>query len=235
MHSIVDMPSQNMGQLKDRLDRVRKEVRAALLAAGRSEKETTIVAVSKKQPASSIEALFKAGQKDFGENYVQEAVEKIQQLSHLEGIEWHFIGPIQSNKTSLLAQHFNWVQSVDRVKIIKRLSEQRPADMPALNICLQINISNEASKSGASIEDLPSLVAAINECPNLVLRGFMAIPEKGQASLSFAKMDQLFKQYQVDIPTMDTLSMGMSGDMAQAIEHGTTMVRIGTAIFGARN
>ena len=224
-----------MNHIKDNLGKVEQQIANTCQLCSRDPSSVSLLAVSKTKPASDVELAFQAGQTRFGENYVQEAVEKIGQLSHLEGIEWHFIGPIQSNKTSLLAQHFSWVQSVDRVKIIKRLSEQRPADMPALNICLQINISNEASKSGASIEDLPSLVAAISECPNLVLRGFMAIPEKGQASLSFAKMDQLFKQYQVDIPTMDTLSMGMSGDMVQAIEYGTTMVRIGTAIFGARN
>ena len=150
-----------MNHIKDNLGKVEQQIANTCQLCSRDPSSVSLLAVSKTKPASDVELAFQAGQTRFGENYVQEAVEKIQQLSHLEGIEWHFIGPIQSNKTSLLAQHFNWVQSVDRVKIIKRLSEQRPADMPALNICLQINISNEASKSGASIEDLPSLVAAI--------------------------------------------------------------------------
>ena len=237
MHSIVDMPSRNMGQLKDRLDRVRKEVRAALLAAGRSEEETMIVAVSKKQPASSIEALFKAGQKDFGENYVQDAVDKIDELKKL-GLRWHFIGQIQSNKTRIIAECFQWVHTVDRIKIAARLNEQRPAHAPPLKVCIQVNQSREPQKGGVDESKISDLAHAVMEMPALKLRGLMTMPllsSKIKDTASFFEHLRVLKQRLAEEGvSLDTLSMGMSADMNLAIAHGATIVRIGTAIFGPR-
>ena len=237
MHSIVDTPSQNMGQLKDRLDRVRKEVRAALLAAGRSEKETTIVAVSKKQPASSIEALFKAGQKDFGENYVQDAVDKIDELKKLD-LRWHFIGQIQSNKTRIIAECFHWVHTVDRIKIAARLNEQRPAHAPPLKVCIQVNQSREPQKGGVDESKISDLAHAVMEMPARKLRGLMTMPllsSKTKDTASFFEHLRVLKQRLAEEGvSLDTLSMGMSADMNLAIAHGATIVRIGTAIFGPR-
>lgn len=224
-----------MSNIKDNLGKVEQQIKNACLKSNICPSSVDLLAVSKTKPASDVELAYQAGQRLFGENYVQEAVEKISTLHSLTDIAWHFIGPIQSNKTKLIAEHFHWVQSVDRIKIMQRLNEQRPPELGKLNICLQINISGEESKSGAELNQLPALIQASKACPNLVLRGFMAIPEKGDANLSFEKMHQLFKQYQLEIPTIDTLSMGMSADMEQAIHHGSTMVRIGTAVFGSRN
>ncbi|GLX85191.1 YggS family pyridoxal phosphate enzyme [Thalassotalea loyana] len=224
-----------MSNIKDNLGKVEQQIKNACQINQKSPTRVQLLAVSKTKPASDVESAYNAGQRLFGENYVQEAVDKINELDHLDEIQWYFIGPIQSNKTKLIAEHFDWVQSVDRVKILQRLNEQRPSEKGKLNVCLQVNISDEASKSGATLAELPALIDTIKQCENLVLRGFMAIPEKGNPSLSFEKMDQLFTQYQAQIPTIDTLSMGMSGDMELAIANGSTMVRIGTAIFGARH
>lgn len=224
-----------MSNIKDNLGKVEQQIKNACQINQKSPTSVQLLAVSKTKPASDVESAYNAGQRLFGENYVQEAVDKINELEHLDEIQWYFIGPIQSNKTKLIAEHFDWVQSVDRVKILQRLNEQRPSEKGKLNVCLQVNISDEASKSGATLAELPALIDSIKQCENLVLRGFMAIPEKGNPSLSFEKMDQLFTQYQAQIPTIDTLSMGMSGDMELAIANGSTMVRIGTAIFGARH
>jgi len=201
----------------------------------------TLLAVSKTKPASAVEQAYLGGQRDFGENYLQEAIEKITQLSHLSGIHWHFIGPIQSNKTKQIAQHFNWVHSVDRAKIALRLNDhlndsnqQNYCQDTSLNICLQVNISEEASKSGIMADQLFSLAEVVDNCDKLTLRGLMAIPEKNAGTASYEKMQHLFKKLQAQYPTVDTLSMGMSDDLEMAIVHGSTMVRIGTAIFGKR-
>jgi len=194
-----------------------------------------LLAVSKTKPASDLREAFSAGLRDFGENYLQEALGKQTELSDLPLI-WHFIGPIQSNKTRAIAENFAWVHSVDRLKIAQRLSEQRPADLPPLNICIQVNVSGEASKSGCTPEDLPALAQAISALPNLRLRGLMAIPEPTEDSdeqnAAFAAVRTL--QDQLNLP-LDTLSMGMSHDLEAAIAQGATWVRIGTALFGARN
>jgi pyridoxal phosphate enzyme (YggS family) len=182
-------------------------------------------------------AAYEAGQHDFGENYVQEAVDKIQALAHLP-ITWHLIGALQSNKTAEVAQHFAWVHSVDRLKIAQRLSQQRPSSLPPLQICLQVNIDNQDTKSGCQVEELPNLVTAILTLPNIVLRGLMIIPQ-AQNYPAFTQLAQLRQQLLATIPALnaqvfDTLSMGMSDDLEQAIQAGSTMVRVGTAIFGQR-
>jgi pyridoxal phosphate enzyme (YggS family) len=198
-----------------------------------------LLAVSKTKPVSAIEDAYAQGQRLFGENYVQEAADKSQQLAHLTDIEWHFIGPIQSNKTRIVAETMDWVHTLDRAKIAVRLNEQRPSDRSPLNVCIQVNISGEDSKSGISLAELPDVVEIVSKQPNLRLRGLMAIPAP-QTSLSdqLATYQPLYQAYQAlaeQITTVDTLSIGMSGDMEAAIASGSTMVRIGTAIFGARN
>lgn len=198
-----------------------------------------LLAVSKTKPVSAIEDAYAQGQRLFGENYVQEAADKSQQLTHLKGIEWHFIGPIQSNKTRILAQSMHWVHTLERAKIAQRLNEQRPADLPKLNVCIQINISGEESKSGISLAELDELVEIVRNQPNLILRGLMAIPAP-QVSLAdqLDTYQPLYEAYHAlaeSVETVDTLSIGMSGDMEAAIASGSSMVRIGTAIFGARN
>jgi pyridoxal phosphate enzyme (YggS family) len=203
-----------------------------------SKQPVCLLAVSKTKPTEDIVTLYKAGQRDFGENYLQEALKKQQELAHFD-ISWHFIGPIQSNKTRDLAKNFNWVHSVDRLKVAKRLNEQRPSHLPPLNICLQVNIDEEETKSGLLIDELAPVVKSIIEFDRLRLRGLMAIPRAAKVfdeqckpfkKLATAK-DQLNQQFNIQ---MDTLSMGMSTDLKAAISEGSTIVRIGTAIFGAR-
>lgn len=223
-----------MNHIKDNLAQVELQINQACKQAGREQTTVQLLAVSKTKPAEQVEQAYHAGQRAFGENYLQEAVEKIQQLTHLHDLEWHFIGPIQSNKTRQIAQHFDWVQSVDRAKIITRLNEQRAEHHNPLNICLQVNISGEASKSGIDVNELATLAMQVDQSSHLTLRGIMAIPEKGNAEQSFHQMQLLFQQLKTQYPSVDTLSMGMSGDLIQAIQNGSTMVRIGTAIFGAR-
>ncbi|WP_286235318.1 YggS family pyridoxal phosphate-dependent enzyme [Thalassotalea sediminis] len=223
-----------MSHIKDNLAQVELQIADACKQAKRNRNDVQLLAVSKTKPHSQVREAYHAGQIAFGENYLQEAVEKIQQLADLEHICWHFIGPIQSNKTRLIAEHFSWVQSVDRKKIITRLNEQRSGQDTPLNVCLQVNISGEASKSGIEVNELDELAAMVANADNLTLRGLMAIPEKHNAVQSFARMASLFQILQHRYETVNTLSMGMSGDLAQAISHGSTMVRIGTAIFGAR-
>jgi pyridoxal phosphate enzyme (YggS family) len=206
----------------------------------------TLLAVSKTKPASAVEQAYLVGQNDFGENYLQEAVDKIAQLSHLPALCWHFIGPIQSNKTKQIAKNFTWVHSVDRAKVAIRLnthfteylsetSHSNYCQDTALNICLQVNISEESTKSGIMADELFSLAEVVDNCDKLTLRGLMAIPEKNTGVASYEKMQHLFKKLQAQYPTVDTLSMGMSNDLDIAIAHGSTMVRVGRAIFGERS
>ena len=199
--------------------------------------EVTLLAVSKAQSAEKLREAYEAGQTKFGENYLQEALNKQAELADLS-IEWHFIGPIQSNKTQPIAQHFSWVHGVDRIKIAQRLSDARPAELPSLQICLQVNISGEASKSGVAPSELLALVKMIKSLPQLTLRGLMTIPEptndEALQRQQFKQMRELLQNLNKEGYALDTLSMGMSNDYKVAIEEGATMVRVGSAIFGAR-
>lgn len=195
-----------------------------------------LLAVSKKHSAASIECIFEQGQVSFGENYVQEGVEKARSLAHLD-IDWHFIGPIQSNKTRQVAEIFHWVHTIDREKIAQRLNDQRPAHLPKLNVLIQVNISHQDTKSGISLDEVPLLAAAINKMHNITLRGLMCIPaptNETQLKSEFCAMHQAFQSLKQQYPQVDTLSMGMSQDLSLAIECGSNLVRIGTAIFGQR-
>jgi len=225
--------------LIDNWQQVNKKVKQACDHADRQAENIMLLAVSKTKPADMVTALAKQGQRDFGENYLQEAIEKITALKAQpvgESIVWHYIGSIQRNKTRDIAEHFDWVQTVERDIIAKRLNDQRPADLPPLNVLIQLNIDNEDSKSGCLPDQLPELITAIKGYERLQLRGLMIIPAKANTD-AFARTKQLFEEIKADhseLSDWDTLSMGMSGDMAEAIEHGTTMVRVGTAIFGQR-
>jgi len=226
-----------MDSIAQRLDSVRARITQAEQQAGRSPGAVQLLAVSKTRPIEDLRAALAAGQRCFGENYLQDALPKIAALADA-AIEWHFIGPIQSNKTREIADHFDWVHSVDRLKIARRLSEQRPADRPPLNLCLQVNTSGETSKSGVMPDQVAGLARAITELPHLRLRGLMTIPapaeEFEQQRKPFRRLRQLFEQLNADGLALDTLSMGMTNDMEAAIAEGSTIVRIGTAIFGAR-
>lgn len=231
----------SMSSIADNIGSVTRRIQKATLQAGRAPGSVRLLAVSKTRPPEELRAAAGAGQIAFGENYLQEALDKIEALQDLPDLEWHFIGPIQSNKTRQIAESFDWVHSVDRLKIARRLSEQRPSDKPALNICLQVNINNEASKSGCLLADLPDLVSAVGELPHLNLCGLMTIPDPDQSEadlrLSFRKLAGTLndlKQKYPEAGPLDTLSMGMSGDMELAIAEGATWVRVGTALFGAR-
>jgi len=231
-----------MSNLKNQIEAVTTQIELAAQQANRSASEIILLAVSKTKPISSVIDAFNAGQRCFGENYIQEAEQKILSLKAnsliSKHIQWHFIGPIQSNKTKKIAELFDWVQTVDRLKIAKRLNEQRPTTLAPLNICLQVNISEEIQKAGTSLEEVFELCSEINKMKSLKLRGLMAIPEKTdnnehlkqQFTLLKCQFDKLKTLY----PSVDTLSMGMSQDMQLAIGSGSTMVRIGTAIFGQR-
>ncbi len=229
-----------MTHIKDNIDKVKAQIAACqqnCQQTNEKPQQVRLLAVSKTKPANLLEQAYHVGQRDFGENYLQEALEKIHQLSHLTDISWHFIGPIQSNKTKQISENFTWVHSVDRAKIAKRLNEHRQClneDTP-LNICLQVNISQEESKSGVGVNELFSLAEIIANCDKLKLRGIMAIPEKNAPVETYQQMQHLFNQLKAQYPTVDTLSLGMSSDLSQAIAAGSTMVRIGTAIFGARD
>ena len=228
---------QSMRAIDDNLQAVRSRIARAAAAAGRDALSVTLLAVSKTHPAALIEQAFAAGQRIFGENHVQEAVEKMDALANAS-IEWHLVGPLQSNKTRIVATRFDWVHSVDSEKIARRLSEQRPGGMPALNVLIQVNVSGETSKNGVAPQDVAELAKEIASLPNLKLRGLMAIPEPTadvQLQRSrFSGLRKLLERLQEQHPALDTLSMGMSDDMEAAIAEGATMVRIGTAIFGAR-
>jgi pyridoxal phosphate enzyme (YggS family) len=224
-----------MSTIAENIAKVGERIREAAQASGRDLDGIGLLAVSKTKPAAAVREAFAAGLRDFGENYLQEALDKQAELSELPLI-WHFIGPIQSNKTKPIAEHFDWVHSVDRLKIAQRLSEQRPSSLPPLNICLQVNVSAEDSKSGCAPSELVALVQAVSQLPNLRLRGLMAIPEPtddvAAQRAAFARLREL--RDGLPLP-LDTLSMGMSHDLDAAIAEGATWVRIGTALFGARD
>lgn len=231
-----------MSIIAGNLQAVEATIHAACSAAGRGRNEVQLLAVSKTFPAEAVIEAMAVGQRAFGENYLQEALDKMQEVARLQPdapVSWHFIGPIQSNKTRPIAAHFNWVHTVDRLKIAQRLSEQRPPEQGPLDICLQVNISGEASKSGAGEAELPELARQVAALPNLRLRGLMAIPEASndpsQQRAAFARLRGLFEHLRADGLALDTLSMGMSGDLQAAIAEGATIVRIGSAIFGARH
>jgi PLP dependent protein len=211
------MIAQNLAKIHNRINTVKHA------------QKVTLIAVSKTKPASDLQQAIDAGQKHFGENYLQEALEKIQALKGQDLI-WHFIGPIQSNKTTKIAENFAWVHSVDRLKIAKRLNDQRPENMEKLNILLQVNIDNEPTKSGLLIDEIDEIIPHFENFRNISLRGFMCIPNPDNSAQSFAKMAQILNKY----PNLDTLSMGMSSDLELAIENGATFVRIGSDIFGKR-
>jgi len=222
--------------ISDSLQVTKTRITAACVAAGRSPDAVALLVVSKTFPAAAVREAFDAGARAFGENYVQEGLAKVEELADLRRqIEWHLIGPLQSNKTKPVAETFDWVHSVDRLKIAQRLSEQRPADLPPLNICLQINISAEASKSGLLPGDVAALARQVADLPRLKLRGLMAVPEPGPGALAqHQAMAALFNELNAGGLRLDTLSLGMSADLEDAIRAGSTMVRVGSAIFGAR-
>jgi pyridoxal phosphate enzyme (YggS family) len=223
-----------MATIEENVQGVKARIARAAHAARRDPESVTLLAVSKTHAVERIAQASAAGLRAFGENYVQEALAKMTTLDEmrLTGVEWHLIGPLQSNKTRIAAERFDWVQTVDRVKIANRLSEQRPAHLPPLNVLIQVNVSAEAAKSGVAVTEVTALAAAIMALPRLRLRGLMAIPASG-ASADFAKMKRLYDELRGRFG-LDTLSMGMTDDMDQAIAAGATMVRIGTAIFGRR-
>jgi PLP dependent protein len=220
------------------LSLVRARIAAACGAVGRDPGAVQLLAVSKLQPVAKLRAAYAAGQRAFGENYVQEALDKTHALADLSDIEWHLIGPLQSNKTREVAASMHWVHSIDRLKIAERLSNQRPSSLPPLNVCVQFNISDEASKSGAALSDADALLAAVAVLPNLRLRGVMGMPAPGigedQTRQQFFALRDVYERARTKHETLDTLSIGMSDDLEIAIACGSTMVRIGTAVFGAR-
>jgi len=220
------------------LQDVQARIHAACTTASRNDNEVTLLAVSKTFPTQYIRTLYEHGQRAFGENYAQELASKQQELSDCTDLEWHFIGPLQSNKTRLVAENAAWVHTIDRFKIAERLAKQRPSDMPQLNICLQVNVSGEDSKSGVAPNELLELAQQVSQLPELKIRGLMCIPEAtDNASLlaaQFATLVKLKEQLNSQGFALDTLSMGMSADLELAIASGSTLVRIGSAIFGAR-
>ncbi|HEY1611452.1 MAG TPA: YggS family pyridoxal phosphate-dependent enzyme [Paraburkholderia sp.] len=228
-----------MTDIAQHLEAVQQRIANAARAAGRDPHAVELLAVSKTFAAEAVRAAHAAGQRAFGENYVQESIAKIDALADLRAnLEWHFIGPLQSNKTRPVAERFDWVHSVDRLKIAQRLSEQRPEQLPPLNVCLQVNVSGEASKSGVAPEEAAQVAHAIAGLPRIVLRGLMSIPEpEGDLAAQRAphrRLRELFDALRADGLALDTLSMGMSADLEAAVLEGATIVRVGTAIFGAR-
>lgn len=234
-----------MAAIRDNLQAVSERIARAAAAAGRSADSVRLLAVSKTHPAALLEEAFRAGQAAFGESYVQEALEKMDALTRLVGepqagdVEWHLVGPLQSNKTRLVAERFDWVQSVSSTKVARRLSEQRLPDRAPLNVLIQVNSSGEATKSGVAPEAAPALAHAVAQMPRLRLRGLMAIPEPAHDAdvqrARFRVVRELYQQLQREGLALDTLSLGMSDDLEAAIAEGSTMVRVGTAIFGARS
>ncbi|MCC2971446.1 YggS family pyridoxal phosphate-dependent enzyme [Massilia sp. IC2-476] len=231
-----------MSIIAENLQAVEATIAAACAASNRGRETVQLLAVSKTFPAEAVVEAIAAGQRAFGENYLQEALDKMQEVARLQPetpVSWHFIGPIQSNKTRPIAASFQWVHTVERLKIAQRLSEQRPPELGPLDICLQVNISGEASKSGASEAELPELARQVVALPNLRLRGLMAIPEpttiEAEQRAAFARLRGLYEGLKKSGLALDTLSIGMSGDLKAAIAEGATVVRIGSAIFGARH
>ena len=229
-----------MANIENNTTSVQRRLQQAARDAGRNPEDILLLAVSKTRTSAQVRTAMESGLSSFGENYLQEAVEKIAQLSN-SAISWHFIGPLQSNKTRQVAEHFDWVHTVDRLKIAKRLSDQRAPDMPALNVCLQINIDNESSKSGLSPEQAIEVANSVALLPSLRLRGLMAIPkpstEPAEQRQPFARLRALLEEINTRLDNsqkLDTLSMGMSGDLEPAIYEGATIVRVGTDIFGPR-
>ncbi|QYJ83515.1 YggS family pyridoxal phosphate-dependent enzyme [Shewanella aegiceratis] len=229
-----------MTTIADRLADAHQRIAQAAQNSSRDNREIQLLAVSKTKPIDQIVAAYDAGQRLFGENYVQEGEEKINALRESHGdIEWHFIGPLQSNKTKSIAEHFDWMHTLCREKIAKRLSEQRPSHLAPLQVCIQVNVSQEQSKSGVNPDEVAHLAEIIASLPRLTLRGLMAIPtatdDVALQQAEFSQMQALFEALKQQHPSLDTLSMGMSQDLEQAIAAGSTMVRIGSAIFGARD
>ena len=226
-----------MTMIETNLQTVRARLAAACQAAGRRPDEVTLLAVSKTFGADAVQAAHAAGQTAFGENYIQEAVQKITELRHLP-LVWHCIGPIQSNKTRLVAENFDWVHTVDRLKIAQRLSEQRPSNLPPLQVCIQVNVDGGDNKSGVSPADALALAQAVAVLPNLRLRGVMSIPEPASDFIAsqavLARVKAVFDALNAAGLGLDTLSMGMSADLEAAVHSGSTMVRVGSAIFGGR-
>jgi PLP dependent protein len=232
------MPTMN--EIAQHRQAVLARLQAACAAAGREPGEVRLLAVSKTFDADAVYQAWQAGQREFGENYIQEGVDKIARLRELApdgGLVWHCIGPVQSNKTRLVAEHFDWLHTVDRLKIAQRLNEQRPAHLPPLNVCLQVNIDGGETKSGVAPQDVLALAQAVRELPRLRLRGLMTIPDAVDDMLAVHRRARaVFEDVQRTLaqPDFDTLSMGMSGDMDAAVQAGSTMVRVGSAIFGTR-
>ena len=230
-----------MGSIAENIQAVRSQIDNSLQQAQRPVGSVTLLAVSKMQSAERVLEAWRCGVRDFGENYLQEALEKIARIDAAapgNAISWHFIGQIQANKTRDIAEHFQWVHSVDRLRIATRLNDQRPASLPPLNICVQVNLSGEETKSGIALADAPALCDAIRDMPRLHLRGLMAIPAPGedyaQQRSTYRPLAAVFREMSYHYPYFDTLSIGMSGDFTAAIAEGSTIVRIGTALFGAR-
>ncbi len=226
-----------MNNIENNLATVQSQIQQAALKSNRSCENILLLAVSKTKPLTDIEQAYHYGQRHFGESYLQEAETKITTTVH-EDLVWHFIGPIQSNKTKRISELFDWVHSVDRMKVATRLNQNRPTDLPPLNILLQVNIDNEESKAGIQLDEIKSMAQSIVELPNLQLRGLMAIPKRNddpeQQRIPFVRMRRALQELQITYPQCDTLSMGMSNDLQTAIAEGSTLVRIGTAIFGTR-
>jgi pyridoxal phosphate enzyme (YggS family) len=228
-----------MATIAENIQEVHRRIAAACAQARRPVQSVTLLAVGKTFPADAVRAAFEAGERSFGENYVQEAIDKIAALADLrDRLQWHLIGPLQSNKTREVAESFDWVHTVDRLKIAQRLSEQRPAGLPPLQLCLQVNISGEASKSGLAVDEVPGVARAVAALPRVRLRGLMAVPapavDAAAQRVPHARLRELLAVLQRDGLDVDTLSMGMTADLEAAIAEGATIVRIGTAIFGAR-
>jgi pyridoxal phosphate enzyme (YggS family) len=229
-----------MSTIAIHLQQIRQRIERACRAAGRDPASVSLLAVSKMQPASAVAQAVAAGQRSFGENYVQEGVDKVAALRSLgqSGLVWHCIGPLQSNKTRLVAEAFDWVHTIDRLKVAERLSAQRPEALPPLQVCVQVNVDGGANKSGVAPAELPALAHAVARLPRLRLRGLMAIPEpapdEARARAVFGRVQALYSALRAEGLPLDTLSMGMSDDLEAAIASGSTLVRVGSAIFGAR-
>ncbi len=222
--------------LASRLETTQNRLAEAARLAGRDPATVHLLAISKTQPAEVIQAAYDAGLRAFGENYLQEAIEKQPLLP--DDIEWHCTGPVQSNKSKLVAEHFDWCHTVDSLKLAERLNSQRPAALPPLNICIQLHIGGEESKSGIAVSEVPAMAAALSQLPRLRVRGIMTIPPASEDPVEqrrwFAEARAVYEQLRAQLPQVDTLSMGMSGDMEAAIAEGSTMIRIGSALFGPR-